>query len=164
MKPSLMTVVGVLTAVAVVAAVWAGWSWWSAAHSPSVSRAGDRDAVLTAAGDALVALNTVDYHDPDPAFAHWLDVTTGQLNKSLSGDKQTQLSRAASSKTVATASVNQAAVEQLDDVAGTARVLVVLDVRLSTNDAPAEPSRARLIAGLQRTDGGWKVGTVQAGS
>lgn len=164
MKPSLMTVVGALAAVAVVAAGWAGWSWWSAAHSASAHRANDRDAVLSAAGDALVALNTVDYRDPDPAFAHWLDVTTGELNKSLSGDKEIQISRATSTKTVATAAVNQAAVQDLDDAAGTARVLVVLDVRLSTNDGPPQASRARLIAGLQRTGSGWKVGTVQAGS
>jgi Mce-associated membrane protein len=159
-----MVATGAVAAVAVLVAAWFGWSWWSAAHDDAAVRAQDRDTVLAAAGDALVALNTVDYHDPAPAVDRWIQVTTGELGRTLSGDRQVQLDRARASKTVATARVNQAAVAELDPGAGTARVLVVLDVQLSTNGSPSAPSRVRLNAALTRTDAGWKVASVQAAS
>lgn len=164
MKNPGMVAMGALAAVAVLVAAWFGWSWWSTAHDEAAVRADDRDTVLAAAGDALAALNTVDYHDPAPAVDRWIQVTTGELGKTLSGDRQLQLDRARASKTVASARVNQAAVAALDPGAGTARVLVVLDVQLSTGGSPSAPSRARLNASLTRTGGGWKVDSVQAAS
>ncbi|WP_236788606.1 hypothetical protein [Amycolatopsis sp. GM8] len=164
MKSPGMVALGALAAVSVLVAAWSGWSWWSAAHDEAAMRAHDRDAVLSAADDALTTLNTVDYHDPGPAVDRWIQVTTGELGKTLSGDRQLQLDRTTASKTVAAAEVNQAAVAELDPAAGTARVLAVLDVQLSTNGAPSVPSRTRLNASLTRTDGGWKVDSVQAAS
>lgn len=164
MKSPGMAALAALAAVAVLVAAWFGWSWWSAAHDQAAVRAQDRDTVVAAAGDALTALNTIDYHDPAPAVERWIEVTTGELGRTLSGDRQLQLDRARAAKTVATARVNQAAVAQLDPNAGTARVLVVLDVQLSTNGSPSAPSRARLNASLIRTDAGWKVDAVQAAS
>jgi len=151
-----------LTVLAVLAAGWFGWSWWRAAHDDESRRAADRDAVLAAASDALVTLNTIDYHNPEPDVDKWVQVTTGQLGKTIGGDKQTQVDRAKSSKTVAWASLNQAAVVSVQGDA--ARVIAVLDVRLSTNDAPAAQNRSRLTADLQRTPQGWKVSGVQAAS
>lgn len=164
MKSPGMAATTALAAVSVLLAAWFGWSWWSAAHSTVANRAQDRDTVLAAAGDALTALNTIDYHDPGPAVDRWIQVTTGELGKTLSGDRQVQLDRATASKTVASARVNQAAVAELNSDAGTARVIAVLDVQLSTNGAPSAPSRARLNAALTRTDAGWKVDSVQAAS
>ncbi|TNC28964.1 hypothetical protein [Amycolatopsis alkalitolerans] len=164
MKSREMVAMGALAAVSVLVAAWFGWSWWNAAHDDAATRAQERDAVLSAADDALTALNTIDYHDPDPSVDRWVDLTTGQLGKTLSGDRQLQLDRATQSKTVASARVNQSAVAELDPAAGTARVLAVLDVQLSTNGSPSAPSRTRLNATLARTDRGWKVDSVQAAS
>lgn len=164
MKGRLLPWLSALAVVAVVVAGWFGWGWWSTAHDDVQNRALDRDTVLSAATDALIALNTVDYHNPEPAVDRWISVTTGELGSSMSGDKQTQLERATSSKTVAWASLDQAAVTALDPNAGTARVIAVLDVHLSTNDAAPKDSRARLNAALTRTPQGWKVNSVQAAS
>ncbi|WAL67460.1 hypothetical protein ORV05_06660 [Amycolatopsis cynarae] len=151
----------VLAVVAVVAATWFGLSWWTAAHDEAGLRARDRDTVLAAATDALTALNTIDYHDPGPALDRWIQVTTGQFGKNLSGDRQLQLDRAVTSRTIATASVRQAAVTELDEAGGTARVIAVVDVQLSTNGSAAAPSRSRLNATLTRTESGWKISAVQ---
>jgi Mce-associated membrane protein len=158
----LLTALAAVAVVALFAAGWFGWTWWSAAHADTTTRAQDRDTVLSAAADALVALNTVDYRNAGPAVDKWIQVTTGELGKTLSGDRQVQLDRTTASKTVASASVNQAAVAELDETAGTARVIAVLDVRLSTNGAASAPSRSRLNAALDRTPQGWKVSSVQA--
>jgi Mce-associated membrane protein len=151
-----------LTVMAVLVAAWSGWTWWSTAHDPATARARDRDAVLSAATDALVALNTIDYRDPGPAVDRWIQVTTGELGTTLSGDRQLQIDRTTATRTVASASVTQAAVAALDESAGTARVIAVLDIRLSTNGGSPAPDRSRLNAVLNRTGTGWKVSAVQA--
>lgn len=153
---------GVVTVVAVLAAAWAGWSWWQDTHDETIVRARDRDAVLSAASVALVALNCMDYRNAGPSVDRWLEVTTGTLGSSLSGDRQLHLDRATSTRTEATAALNQAAVAELHG--DTARVIAVLDVRLSTNGGPPSSSRARLDAELTRTAQGWKVDSVQAAS
>ncbi|TVT38724.1 hypothetical protein FNH05_24295 [Amycolatopsis rhizosphaerae] len=126
----------------------------------TVTRLGRR-TLWAAATDALTALNTIDYHDPGPALDRWIQVTTGQFGKNLSGDRQLQLDRAVTSRTIATASVRQAAVTELDEGGGTARVIAVVDIQLSTNGSAAAPSRSRLNVTLTRTESGWKISAVQ---
>jgi Mce-associated membrane protein len=152
--------IGVLSVVSVLVAAWFGWSWWRSAHDDFAVRAHDRDAVLAAASDALVALNTIDYRDAGTAVDGWLQVTSGELGKTLAGDRQLQLDRATASRTEASASVDRAAVTELHG--DTARVIAVLDVRLSTNGSPPATNRSRLNAELTRTPEGWKVDAVQA--
>lgn len=163
-RDPILASMGALAVLAVVAAVWFGWSWWRAAHSTTALRASDRDSVLQAASDALVALNTVDYHDPERAVDKWIQVTTGRLGTNLKDDRQVQISRTTSTKTVAEATLEQAAVANLDETAGQARVIAVLALKVSTNAAPVAPQRSRLDAILTRTEQGWKVSSVQAAS
>jgi Mce-associated membrane protein len=151
---------GVLAALAVFAAAWFGWSWWRTAHDDVVTRARDRDAVLSAASDGLVALNTIDYRAAGPSVDRWTQVTTGQLGQTISGDRQSQLDRATATRTEATATLDEAAVAELGG--NTARVIAVLDVRLSTNGSAPSSSRSRLNAELTRTPQGWKIDSVQA--
>jgi Mce-associated membrane protein len=153
---------GALAVVSVLVAAWFGWSWWRGAHDDFATRARDRDAVVAAASDALVALNTIDYRDAGPAVDRWPRVTSGDLSRSLAGDRQLQVDRATASRTEASASVEEVAVAELRG--DTARVIAVLDVRLSTNGAPPATNRSRVNAELTRTPGGWKVDAVQAAS
>lgn len=152
----------VLAVLAVLSGVWFGWSWWRSAHDDFAARARDRDAVLAAASDALVALNTIDYREAGPAVDRWIQVTAGELGRTLREDRQAQLDRATANRTEASASVTQAAVAELRG--DTARVIAVLDVRLNTNGAPGSSNRSRLNAELTRTPDGWKVDAVQAAS
>ncbi|WP_158882624.1 hypothetical protein [Amycolatopsis anabasis] len=152
----------VLAVFAVLAAAWSGWSWWSASRDDAVLRAEDRDAVLTAATDGLVVLNTIDYRSAARDVDRWLAVTTGQLGKDLGGDRKGQLDRAAASRTVATATMKQAAVTELNREAGSARLVAVLDLQVSTNGGPPAANRSRLNVELNRTEQGWKVSGVQA--
>lgn len=151
-----------LSVVAVLTTAWFGWSWWSSAADERLAVARERDQVVQAGTQALVTLNTVDYRQAEEDIGAWLAVTTGQLGKDLSADKQLEADKARQSKTVATATSRQVAVSELDTNAGTARLLAVLDVHVTTNtEAPAD-KRSRLTAELNRTDQGWKVNAVQA--
>ncbi|WP_245574023.1 hypothetical protein [Amycolatopsis nigrescens] len=161
-KDPLRDSVLVLAVLAVLVSGWFGWSWWRAANDDGLNRAADRDAVLTEGTAALLALNTVDYRDAVGDVDRWVRASTGQLGKSLNGERKLEADRAVAARTVATATMKQAAVTELDGTAGTARMLAVLDLRISTNDAPAVPSRNKLNVDLERTGEGWKVSGVQA--
>lgn len=154
----------VAAVVSVLAAAWFGWSWWSAAHDDGLALARDRDAALSAAGSGLVVLNTIDYRTGAHDVDRWLQVTTGQLGRDLSGDRQTQLDRANSTKTIATATLDQAAVTRLDRTAGTAELIAVLTVRVSTGGGASAAKLSRLTVEETRTADGWKVSAVQAGT
>ncbi|ANN16491.1 hypothetical protein SD37_13070 [Amycolatopsis orientalis] len=152
----------VVATLAVLAAAWTGWSWWSAARDDGLARGREREAVLTAASGQLEVLNTIDYRTGAQDVDRWLGVTTGRLGKELAGDRQLQIDRANTGKTVATAKLEQAAVTELDAAAGTARLMAVLNVRISTGGGSAVPKISRLTVDYQRAEDGWKVSAVQA--
>lgn len=158
MKLRLLVVLAVLS---VLAAAFSGWSWWRASADESAARGRERDAVLAAAGPELVTLNTIDYRTAAADVDRWIAATTGQYEKDLAGDRQLQIDRATRARTVSSASLVQAAVTEIDVSAGTARLLAVLDVRVSTGGA-ASPRLNRLTVDVSRSPGGWKVAAVQA--
>ncbi|MEV6875068.1 hypothetical protein [Amycolatopsis sp. NPDC051128] len=152
----------VAAVLAVLAAAFSGWTWWRAASDDSAARGRERDAVLAAAGPALVTLNTIDYRSAGADVDRWIAATTGQYGTDLSGDRQLQIDRAGTARTVSSASLVQAAVTEIDVDAGSARLLAVLDVRVSTAGSAAVPRMNRLTVDLQRSANGWKVAGVQA--
>ena len=152
----------VLTVLSVVAAAFSGWSWWRAATDDASARGRERDAVLAAAGPSLVALNTIDYRTAAADVDRWIAATTGQYGKDLSGDRQLQIDRATTARTVSSASLVQAAVTEIDVTAGSARLLAVLDVRISSGGSPPTPKLNRLTVDVSRSASGWKIAGVQA--
>jgi len=152
----------VLTVLSVLAAAFSGWSWWRAAADDSYARGRERDAVLAAAGPQLVTLNTIDYRTAAADVDRWIAATTGQYFKDLSGDRQLQIDRATTARTVSSASLVQAAVTEVDPSRGSARLLAVLDVRVSTGGGAVSPRLNRLTVDVSRSPSGWKIAAVQA--
>ncbi|MGH3451747.1 MAG: hypothetical protein ACRDQW_13680 [Haloechinothrix sp.] len=154
----------VATVLAVLAAGWFGFSWASAAADSDLSYGRDRDAVLAAAGDALVTLHTVDYRTVERDLDAWHAAATGALLRDLADERQDQLQRTKQREVVSTARLARAAVVELDAFAGTARVIAVLDVSVATRDGKPSAGHRRMNADLTRTDSGWKVSAVEAAS
>lgn len=152
----------VLVVVAVLAAGWFGFRWLSAANDTELSYGRERDTVLQAAGSALTTLHTVDHRTAERDVDRWIGVTAGGLHDDLDGDRDGQLKRARSSRTVSTAKLVRAAVVDLDAHAGTARVIAVLDVRLSAKNAKPSTERRRMNAELLRSADRWKIAAVEA--
>ncbi|MFJ7217051.1 hypothetical protein [Amycolatopsis sp. NPDC098790] len=150
----------VAAVLSVLAAGFAGWSWYRAASDDSFARGRERDAVLAAAGPELVTLNTIDYRSAGADVDRWIAATTGQYGKDLAGDRQVQIERASAARTVSSASLVQAAVTEIS--ADSARLLAVLDVRLSSGGGAAAPRLNRLTVDVSRTPDGWKISGVQA--
>ncbi|MGW5718904.1 hypothetical protein ACWEVP_22220 [Amycolatopsis sp. NPDC003865] len=157
-----MRVLVVAAVLSVLAAGFAGWTWWRAASDDSFARGRERDAVLAAAGPELVTLNTIDYRSAGADVDRWIAATTGQYGKDLAGDRQVQIDRASTARTVSSASLVQAAVTEIDVARGTARLLAVLDVRVSSGGGAASPRLNRLTVDVSRAPDGWKISGVQA--
>lgn len=153
-----------LTIAAVLVAGWFGLSWISAAQDSELRYARERDAAYQAAATGLVVLHTIDYRTAERDLDRWNDVTAGELRSDLRGDRDGQLKRASGGQTVSTAKLVRAAVTELDDHAGKARVIAVVDVRLATKDRKASTDRRRMNAELARGPRGWKITTVEAAS
>lgn len=152
----------VLTLLAVLGAGWFGFAWLRAAHDERLDYAADRDAVLHAAVDGLVTLHTIDYRVAEDDLAGWYEVTTGGLRGDLEADRAKQLDQAKAKRTVSTATLVRAAVTALDKHAGTASVIVVLDVDLASKGRKPSTERRRLNAELLRSERGWRVSSVAA--
>jgi Mce-associated membrane protein len=148
--------------LSVLAASVTGYAWWRAAADDSSARGRERDAVLAAAGPELVTLNTIDYRSAGADVDRWIAATTGQYGKDLAGDRQVQIDRATTARTVSSASLVQAAVTEIDVSAGKARLLAVLDVRVSTGGGAVSPRLNRLTVDVSRSVSGWKIAGVQA--
>lgn len=154
-------VLAAIALLAVLGAGWAGWTWWQSSHSADVTYAQARDLVLATASDQIKTLNTVDYRKAEDDLTRWQRVTTGNLLTQLTNQHDSDVNSTKSQKTVSTAKVMDAAVSTLDTRAGTATVLMAIEVTITQNDGQPSVRKSRVDAVLSDTDDGWKTGTVQ---
>ncbi|MBN9098297.1 MAG: hypothetical protein J0I49_09355 [Pseudonocardia sp.] len=147
----------VLVALAAVAAVVLGLLWVLALNSSSLALARDRDAALVAAQQAAVALNTLNYKDVDNGLNQWEQVSTGSVLDEFKQNRAEYAKAVGDSKRATVATVPSAAVSELDERAGIARVLVGVDVTVTPEGQQPTLTRQRLQMEMTRTDAGWKV-------
>jgi Mce-associated membrane protein len=144
-------VIALLVAAAFCA--WSGWSYWQSTHSGSVRFAKARDEVRRAGRQEIAALNTLDPGQGDAVLRRWLDASTGPLRDELRRTSG-QIRQA---RTGAQGAVTDLAVTELDERAGTARVIATVQVKLG-----GEVDRKRFTATLNRTGGAWKLASLTA--
>jgi Mce-associated membrane protein len=154
-------VLAVIALLAVLGTGWAGWNWWQSAHSDDVVYGQTRNLVLTTASDQIKTLNTVDYRKAEDDLTQWQRVTTGDLLTQLTNQHDSDVNATKSQKTVSTARIVDAAVDAVDTRAGTATVLVAIEVTISQAGSQPSVRKSRVDAVLSRTEDGWKTGTVQ---
>lgn len=154
----------VLTAVTVLAVVVAavlGVSWARANGDPAVQTARTRDAVLVTAQQELVAINTIDWHEPDGGLGAWQQQVTGPLAAQVGKNRQDNVGSIRGAKTVTRARVVDAAATGVDQRAGRADVLAALEVTVAPDGGQPVTKRSRVDASLARTPQGWKLASVQ---
>ncbi|NIJ14893.1 Mce-associated membrane protein [Saccharomonospora amisosensis] len=151
-----------LAVVAVLACAWFGWSWWSAEHSDFARRADDRDAALQAGTEGLARLYTIDHGTAGSDVDAWINVTEGSLSEEFRKDRRSHIERARERRISSTAQVRHGALSALDIQAGRASMLAVLNVEVATDGGERTNKRSTLLAELRRTEGGWKISSVQA--
>jgi Mce-associated membrane protein len=159
-RPVLLAVGAALLAAATVFTAWAGWSWYSAAQDESLAFVSARDDALRAGREHLAQLTTLDHHDVDAGIRRWLDVSTGSLHDELTDTDDTTRATLRAGGAVSTGTVLDAAISELDQRTGTARMLASVEITVTkAGEAPAT-KRNRFVAQLTRTDAGWKLSAI----
>ncbi|MGH8573283.1 MAG: hypothetical protein ACREX8_12010, partial [Gammaproteobacteria bacterium] len=137
----------VVAAFALVAGVIAGWfglSWFLAAQDEDIALGMVRDAALQDAQQAAINLNTLDHRRVQGGFELWEQSATGTALEEFRANRDTYLQTVTEAKTSSTARVRDAAVADLNDRSGTARVLVGVDVTYTPEQREASCVRQRL--------------------
>ncbi|MGH3764893.1 MAG: hypothetical protein ACRDS0_26585 [Pseudonocardiaceae bacterium] len=155
----------VIAAPAVLAVGTAGWfggSWYRAAHDELLAGGIARDTVLQDAQQATINLNTLDYRRVQDGLQLWEQSATGSLLDEVRANRTTYAQAITDSKTSTTARALDGAVAELDQRAGTARVLVGVDVTSTREGTEASCVRRRIQLEMRRADPGradtvWKV-------
>ncbi|MFI6689015.1 hypothetical protein [Streptomyces sp. NPDC050485] len=143
-------------AASVAFCAYAGLTYAQARGDSSVAYATSRDTALKTGRAQIAALSTLDAAHPDTALRTWLDASTGPLHD--------ELSRAGAGKPAGSArgTVTDAAVTELDDRSGTAKLIATVQVRLTPANGAATTDRKRFEAALERTGAGWKLKALSA--
>ena len=149
--------VAVLAVVAFVVAGWFGVSWYRAAHDESLARGMARDVVLQNAQQATVNLNTLDHRRVQDGLMLWEHSATGLLLDEVRANRDTYARAITDSKTTTTARILDGAVAELDERAGTARVLVGVDVTSQREQGDLSCVRRRIQLEMRRDGTVWKV-------
>lgn len=158
-KVKLRVAVAVLVA-ALAFAGWAGWTWWQAGADDSIEYAQARDEVLATGRSHVTRLTTLDASDVDAAIRRWLDVSTGALHDELAATDEATRETLRKSGTVATGRVLDAAVSELNLRAGTAKLLVSVEISTERDGGTPATKRNRFVAALSRTDHGWQLSAL----
>lgn len=152
--------VAALAVVAFAAAGWFGLSWYLASHDKSLAVGADRDAVLRDAQQATLTLNTLDYRQVQDGLTLWEQSATGSLLTQLRANRDSYAKAITDSSTVSNGNVVDAAVASLDERAGTAQVLLGLDVTSQVDKGDPGCVNRRVNVDMIRTGHGWKVGNL----
>jgi Mce-associated membrane protein len=149
-----------LLVAALAFAGFAAWTWLRASGDDTLGYAAARDEALSAGRQEVAELTTLDYHDVDGGIARWLGHATGPLRDKLAATDAATRNSLRQGETVAVGNVLDAAVSELDNRAGTAKLLVSVEITTTKPGAAPAAKRNRFAAALARADGGWKVSAL----
>jgi Mce-associated membrane protein len=150
----------VLVVLAAVAALFLGGRWVLALGDEGLELAAQREAALVDARQAAINLNTLDYRNVAPGLDLWEQTSTGTLLDEFRANRAEYEQVVTQARRVTVATVPDAAVAELDVRAGTARVLVAVDVEVRPDGQAPVVTRQRLELEMTRTDQGWKASRV----
>ncbi|WP_155545158.1 hypothetical protein [Amycolatopsis camponoti] len=150
----------VVFAAAAVFAGWSSYSWYSASHDPSLTYGVARDEALTTGRTLVAELSSLDYHDVNGGLGRWLSASTGPLHDQLARTDAKTKETLTANATVATGRVLDAALSELDEHAGTAKMLASVEITMAKDGTAPAVKRNRFAAALSRTADGWKLSAL----
>jgi Mce-associated membrane protein len=150
----------VLAVLAAAFAGWAGWSWYSAAHSGPPASAQLRDQVLQAGEQAVQNFNTLDYRKVAQGLSLWEQSSTGTLHDEITAGRAQFTRQIQQTKTVTTARILDGALTSLNARAGTASIIVAVQITVTPASGSPATKQSRLAGRLTRVQGGWKLSAL----
>ncbi|HET9895452.1 MAG TPA: hypothetical protein VFQ44_11030 [Streptosporangiaceae bacterium] len=155
--PLLATAAIVLAIAAIVAAI-AMMSWINARRAPRAAYV--RDQALEAGEQAVLNFNTLDYRHVAAGMSLWERSSTGALRAQVVSGQAGLEKQIARSRTITTARVLDAALTRLNMTAGTATIIVAIQITVTTAHGQAATRQRRLKGSLTRTPAGWKLSVL----
>jgi Mce-associated membrane protein len=158
-RDPLLIVAAVVLLAALAFAGLAGWSLASAPRSAAAA-SGARDGVLQAGEQAVLNFNTLDYRSVGRGLRLWEQSSTGALHAEVVAGKTAFERQITLAKTVTTARILDAALTQLNLHAGTASIIVAIQITVTPAGGQAVTKQSRLVGTLTRTSSGWKLSAL----
>ena len=155
--PLITAAVALLVAAVVFAAV-AGRAWLSAPRASAAAPV--RDAALRAGEQAVLNFNTMDYRHVARDLTLWEQSSTGALRRQIVAGRTTFEQQVMQAQTVTTAKILDAALTSLNRRAGTARIVVALQLMVAPAHGTRVAKQSRLAGELTRTSAGWKLSAL----
>ncbi|SRR6266516_6985944 len=150
-----------LLLVAAGFAGWSGSSWnLAAAHADPAAYSRTRDAALQAGEQAVQNFNALDYRNVGPGIRLWEESSTGALHSEIVAGRaqfEQQIRRA---KTVTTARILDGALTALNTRAGTASIIVAIQLTVTPTHGAPVVKQSRLAGQLTRTAAGWRLSAL----
>ena len=155
-EPLVATAV-VLAALAALFAAWSGWSWYRASTAGPPPGVQLRDQVLQAGEQAVQNFNTLDYRNVAAGLALWEQSSTGPLHTEISTGRAQFESQIKQTKTITTARILDGALTALNPRAGTASIIVAVQITVTPASGSPVTKQSRLAGTLTKTSSGWKL-------
>jgi Mce-associated membrane protein len=150
----------VLAVLAAGFAAWSGWSLYQASNAGPPASTQLRDQVLQAGEQAVQNFNTLDYRKVAAGLALWEQSSTGPLHTEISAGRTQFTQQIEQTKTVTTARILDGALTALDSRAGTASVMVAVQITVTPVSGAPVTKQSRLLGTLTRTQSGWKLSAL----
>jgi Mce-associated membrane protein len=150
----------VLAVLAALFAGWSGWSWYRASSAGPPASARLRDQVLQAGEQAVQNFNTLDYRRVAAGLALWEQSSTGPLHTEIVTGRTQFTQQIEHTKTITTARILDGALTALNARAGTASIIVAVQITVTPASGPPATKQSRLDGTLARTRSGWKLSAL----
>ena len=147
-------------------AAYFGVAWYSASHSAEWKFAATRDEALRSGQVGITNFLTLDYRKVDEDLQRWLNSSTGELRAEIDKDKDSRKKQLVEAKSVTSSKVLDSAISELDDRAGTASMIAVVESTVTPDNGQKVTKINRFLTKLTRTEDGWKLsqlGPLRAG-
>lgn len=156
-RQRLGTSLTVLCAVGVLACAGTGVAWAYTAQDGAVHRAQVRDKALHDGRVAVVNFNSLDHNNVQRGLDQWEKTSAGPLHEEVRKGRKAYAKQIEKRKSTTEAKVLDAGLAELDEQAGKARMISVVQVSARVEDKKPSVQRHRYETQLKRTDGTWKL-------
>ena len=158
LRDPLLAAAAALLAAVVAFAAWSGWSWLSAPRVPAAVPV--RDQALRAGEQAVLNFNTLDYRTIAQGLKLWEQSSTGALHNEVVAGQAAFEQQILQAKTTTTARILDGALTGLNVQAGTASIIVAVQITVTPASGSAATKQSRLAGQLVRTPAGWKLSAL----
>jgi Mce-associated membrane protein len=146
---------------ALIAAAVFGIGWWSASTDDNTGLAQARDDVVRVGGAAVKAYTEVDYQDLDGFFKRQLAVSDPAMAAQLQQTESSFRQQLTTAKTKVTTTIQDIAVEELDNHQGKASFLAAITT-LVTQGTTSANKALRLEVQMSRVGSDWKLSGIDS--